>query len=176
MSQASMIRKITAKTVAGNLKALVLEGLKEKQLKDGDFIDVFSVVGIIKKVNEGEHDQYGTYHEFGGTFESIVHFGPNAGKSFRAAKCFLPEVATDLLVDEYNRLAKENDGVSPEIQVAVKVIAQVDESSNTNYTFQVTPLMQAQEADPLEMLKKQANLAPALENKKQPEQQAAAKK
>lgn len=161
---ANMIRKISVKTVVGNLKAIVLASTKLKEgekghMANGQKFDVFSVVGIVKKVTSGEHDQFGAYYEFGGQFEATALVGDNTGTSYRAAKCFLPEVATELLVAEYDRVAQDNDGVVDGIQIALKVIATVDESAAVLYSFEVQPLIEAVEADPLAMIKQQAGLA-----------------
>ena len=155
---ANMIRKISVKTTVGDLKKFVMSALKEKTMENGQKFDVFSVVGIVKKVTKGTHDQFGDYYEFGGQFEATALCGDTKNTSYRAAKCFLPEVATDLLVAEYDRVASENDGVVDGIQIALKVIATVDEDAAVLYSFEVQPLIEATEADPLAMIKQQAGL------------------
>lgn len=159
---ATMIKKLSVKTISGDVKKFVLDGLKSEELENGQRFDIFSVVGIIKKVTEGEHDQYGTYYEFGGSFEGI-RLIDGSGQTFRAAKCFLPEVATELLVAEHNRICEENDGEAQPIQIALKVSAVVDETLPTMFSYEVTPLIKAEENDPLAMIKQQAGLM--LENK-----------
>lgn len=164
MSQAAIIRKISSKTVLGNLKGLILQGLKDGQYKDGDIVDTMDIIGIVKKVTEGEHQDYGTYYEFGGSFEATAHMGGNAGVSFRAPKCFLPEAATELLRDQIHQYAEEHDGEMADIQIALKIQVRIDESVATNYVFQVTPLMTPESADPLHAIKEKAGLAQS-ENK-----------
>lgn len=149
----AIIRKISTKTVVGNLKAIVLNGMKEDAIHDGDVLDVMTVLGIVKKYNEGEHAEYGTFFEFVGQFESESLIGPQSGESFRAPKCFLPEAATELLVNEINTICEIHDGEMKDVQVAVKIQVRVDESANTNYVFQVVPLIEVEEADPLLQLK-----------------------
>jgi hypothetical protein len=155
---AKLIRKLSTKTVVGILKNVVFESLKAETVKDGDRLDVMTLVGIIKTFKQGESD-YGLYTEFKGQFEAQSLIGDTAGQTFRAAKCFLPEVATDLLLEKINEVAEANDGAIGDIQVAVKVVAVVDETANTLYGYEVEPLIDVEEADPLAILKQQAGVA-----------------
>ena len=161
----AIIRKLSTKTVVGNLKSLVMAGLKDDTFADGDVQDVLSLVGIIKKYNEGEHAEFGTYYEFVGSFEGTAHMGPNKDQSFRAPKCFMPEAATELLIEEIQRVAAEHDGELQDVQVAVKIQVRIDESVASNYVYQVVPLIESSQADPLAMIKNQIKAqSPALEN------------
>lgn len=153
MSNSAIVRKLSTKTVVGNLKAIIAAGLKNDTMINGDTLDVLTLVGVIKKYNEGEHAEFGTYYEFVGMFEGEALCGANAGKTFRAPKCFLPEAATELLIAEMKKVAEENDGVMSDVQVAVKVQVQLDDTTATGYVYQIIPLIAVTNADPLEQIK-----------------------
>ena len=143
-------RKISTKTVVGNVKAILNDMIKNDEIER----QLYSVVGIATRVINGESDN-GPWVAFGGNF-SAVNFSD--GVEVRSSKCFLPDPATDMILS----------GLAPEdvssVQFAFSIGIEVDETSITGYVYTVEPLLAPAENDPLEMLLAQIN-RPALENK-----------
>lgn len=143
---AKLIRKISAKTVCGNVKAIA------KDLKEGESKQIMEVIGLVKPGNSGiqtgETDN-GPWVAFKGGFEAV---DLETGESYKAPKMFLPEVATELLMPAVE--AAESDVV-----VHFSIGIRQDENSAPGYTYIVEPKQETSESDPLEMLKKQSGFS-----------------
>ncbi|MEG9862950.1 MAG: hypothetical protein V6Z82_06960 [Flavobacteriales bacterium] len=136
----NLIKKLTVKTVVGNLKAMV---------KAGDVTEgaIMRVMGIATGQQSGTSD-FGDWIAFKGKFRAINII---TGEEFHSAKCLLPEVASDLVV----AAMAENESV----EFAFDIKIQLDETAATGYVYLAQPLVEAQQDDPLERLASSVTMA-----------------
>jgi len=118
------------------------------------------IVGIANKIVTGKQaDGVTTYEGMGGNFE--VNFATGE-EQVRAGKCFLPESFMDPILDLL-RVPVFEDGKAGKpkaesVQFAYKV-AIIKAANPAGYSWELTPLMDADEADPLAALRTSAMAA-----------------
>ena len=145
---ATLISKISVSKVFGAIKAP-----KEKT-------SIMQVIGIATSCKTGQ-SQYGEYIEFAGDFEAINLI---TGETFRSSKCFLPGAVPEMVAVALAK-GKEVEGFSG-LQFAFSIA--VSPSQNPiGYEYQVTPLVENKEADPLAALRDAVSMTPKIENKSQ---------
>lgn len=137
---ASLLKKMSAKAIVGNVKE-VAKSIEH----DGDKTPLYNVYGICTGIETGEHQTNGPWIGFKGSFGAINLV---TGEEFSATKCFLPDPMPGLL----ENAMRDNDSVEFALEVALK---RRDDLA-VGYEYMVTPLIDAQEADPLAHLKAKA--------------------
>lgn len=137
----NMIRKITVKTVVGDVKKLVHGGTIT-----APNTPIMRVLGHVTALKNGESD-FGPWVALLGTFE-----GTNllTGETYSASKALLPGIISDLVEAQLQHIQKDDPEAS--VQFAVDVTVNPDESVAVGYTYGVKPLIQ-KAADPLEVLR-----------------------
>lgn len=131
-----LIKKLSAKTVMGAVKSLA------KELKAGEVLDCFEVIGKTIDTKTGETDN-GDWVSFTGRFEAVNLI---TGIVYRAGNLFLPSVAEELVL----QALEESEGG---VELAFRVSIREDESSATGYVYEVAPLMAPHEDDELARLR-----------------------
>lgn len=149
---ATLVNKLSIKKVIGKIRATKEETIKEngkdvKILVVEDNPAIMRVVGVARKFEIGESD-FGEYTKFVGTFQAT---DLRDNKDYRSGNCFLPEVATDML----RQAIIDNEGSQVEFGFDIGVIGRPELAIGYEYT--VTPLIEATEADPLQMLANKIN-------------------
>ena len=142
----NLIKKMSCKTVCGDVKKLARE-----QLVDGvKTVAIMRVIGVAQGMVTGTGDN-GDWVSFKGGFE-----GTNLidGAVYKSGKLFLPEVAEDLVVAALNTEGNEA------VNLAFDISILEDAASATGYVYTATPLMEVEENDPIEQLKKTMQLPP----------------
>lgn len=152
----ALLKKITVKSVCGDLQQLALKTENDKPvLNEGDYMLVATFIGAANKQQQKTTD-LGDSIEFTGRFEGINAID---GTSSVAAKCYLPEVAADAV----SSAMLANEGSTVEFAFEIGIIR--DSSAVRGYKFQVTPLIdEPQENDPLAALRNKVS-GKAIENK-----------
>lgn len=152
----NIISKISTKTIFGtvNAKTPSDEGVVKA---NGALYRVF---GMASDVKHGE-SQYGPYTEFRGQFRAL---NLHTGEEYQAGKCFLPVVASNLL----EGILTSVDAAQFAFDIGVK-----EADTQIGYEYTVTPLIAADEADPLTAL---ANSLPDVPKLAAPKKAANAKK
>lgn len=138
---ATLLKKISAKTVMGNVKEIA------KGMKDGERKDLFKLLGVCKGVKTGE-STYGEYTEFHGSFYAINLL---TGEEFEGVKAFLIDPWTGML------LGALEGNESVEFAITVSIIARDD--LPMGYEYVGSPMVETRRADPLAALKQAAGLA-----------------
>lgn len=136
---AELIKKITAKAVAGAVE-------KPKKV-----VQLVRVAGIANKAKVGSTD-YGEYVAFLGSFKAI---NLATGEEFRSGKLILPEVAQNVLAGMLEGEGADSVGFAFDLGVKPS-------KSPTGYDWTATPLVEADEADPVEQLMGAVNTQHAL--------------
>ena len=134
MSEVTMLRKMSAKTIIGNVR-------KETPEKDGDTAKLFTVLGTTARMQSGESAN-GDWTAFIGEFEATR---ASDGEVFRSNKLFLPTVITEQLAATLDRV--QGDDGKAVVSFAYEVGIQADESAATGYVYVAKPLL-AEQADP----------------------------
>lgn len=160
-----LVLKLSAKTVIGNVRNLLPrdELNDDKTVKvnrNGESVKLMRVIGQCTGMKTGE-SQFGPWIAFTGSFQAIKM---ETGEIFRSGKIFLPEVAEQLLAP----LVMEADGKA--VEFAFDIEAKRDDSLAIGYIYEVTPLLEVAESDPMKALMERVGL-PQLENKSAPEPQ-----
>lgn len=147
---ATILKKLGAKQIIGNvataLKALSEEG--QPLEKDGASVELYRVFGIAEGIKTGE-TTYGPWTAFVGQCEAISY----TGEVFRANSAFLPPPLDELLANAM----RANEGDSIQYGVIVKLKRRDD--LERGYEYNVEPIIEESQADPLAALR--AKVAPA---------------
>ena len=116
------------------------------------------VLGLATTYETGE-TQYGEFIAFKGSFEATNLM---TGEVFRAGKCFLPDVAANLMSAQLAASSGETGfkGVQFAFEIGYK-----PSDTLIGYEYTVTPLIEIDAADPLTALRDQLGALPQLENK-----------
>lgn len=136
-----LIKKISVKTVCGDLKVLLRQG----KLKDNMLL--MRVMGIATGTATGTGD-YGSWVAFKGSFEATNMIN---GIVRQSGRCLLPDVASELL-----EAAVVQSGVTG-VEFAFDITLHFDNTSATGYVFGATPLLTPSANDPLALLKNTVN-------------------
>ena len=148
----SLLKKMSAKNILGyKLKA------PEHQ------IDLYTIMGVVSGVKSGEGD-YGPWTSFTGSFEAVRI---DNGDSYKSAVCFIPEPLSAMMADKFR-----GDDVT-QLEFAIMVgYKPCDTPIGYEYTTEM--LIDADESDPLKMLRDQVTLilpAPKKEEEKEEEKE-----
>lgn len=146
---AQIKKKVTVKDVAGNKD--ILKQIAEKA--KGKPARVCDIIGLVTKTTVKETDK-GTSILFSGSFEGV---NAETGEVTVAGQCYLPEVVESIVAAQFM-----SDDVSS-VQFAWSIFVQADETSVTGYIYTAEPLINEEEANPLNALK--AKIAGQLEDK-----------
>lgn len=134
----ALIKKISVKTVVGNVKKMVAnEEIKEKTA-------VMRVFGVASKVVTGTSDN-GDWVAFIGQFKAI---NTVSGEEFASGKLFLPGVASDLLEGAVN--SDEANAV----EFGFDILVEPNDASATGYIYQAESLIAPSEDDTLARMEK----------------------
>lgn len=144
-----LVSKISAKTVYGSVDIKALHTAKVEK-------KIIRVIGLASGIKTGE-TSFGAFVAFTGNFKAI---NLDTNEEFRSGKVFLPNIAQNLL--EGALAQTESDAVEFAFDIGVKPVQ--DRQGKDSYEYTVTPLMAAQDNDPLAALEGKLNLS-ALENK-----------
>lgn len=142
-----LLRKISRATVIGDNTAVM-----EKCLADKETIHpLYRVYGFAtgtrtdKDIERKEDDKrpgFGSWECLIGQFEAVSLL---TGEVFRSGQCFLPQFAIDMVSGQFG------DGVE-RVKFAFEVGAKFDATTPTKYTYQVAPLLDVAEDDPLKAI------------------------
>lgn len=110
-------------------------------------VPLLRVVGIAAKAIPDATEQ-GPFLRFKGRFQAT---NLRTGAEFFAGSAILPKVAEELLG---GALEAVDSGSSPQVSFGFDISARYDETAITKYVYEIVPLMQPQEDDPLAMLAK----------------------
>ena len=158
----NIIKKISTKVVAGNVKKLVIDGILAE---NGGQMNVMRVMGNATAYKTGTSDN-GDWTALRGQFKAIALCGDDEGKEYVSSVCFLPDVAMDMVLAQLMQ-----EGVNG-VEFAYDIHIVADEDSATGYVYGCNPLLAPSEDDPLQRLAAQLPELPALSAPKK----AAAKK
>lgn len=147
-----VIKKITAKEVCGDVKKLVNLNMKDGELPEGLAIPLMRVVGKCDRTQIKTTD-IGESLLLLGNFEGI---NIATGEVFRSGRCYLPEVAADMIAGMLL-----DDSVSA-VEFGFDIGVITDPSSIVGYTWEVTPLVEPQDDDALSRLSKSLPALPKL--------------
>ena len=137
MQSVTMLKKLGAKQILGDVKAIVKNFCPE----DRSTADVYTIYGAATGVKTGT-TQYGEFTAFQGNFEAINYA---SGEKFAAIQCFIPE--------PLQTLVKQAMETSDSVEFAFTVTVKRRDDLKEGYEYLVTPHKAAQEADPLEKLR-----------------------
>lgn len=129
-----MIKKISTKTVLGNVKAIV------QDLKEGEKTRAMMVVGVAKGVRTGE-STYGPWVSFKGQFKATNLLN---GEVSVSGECFLPDIASNMIE------AQLADADS--VEFGFDIVIKYDDDARDKYVYEIEPLFEPQENDPLLLL------------------------
>lgn len=150
MTEVTMLKKLGAKQVLGNIKAITNTMCE----KDGDTCKAYTIFGQSNGVKTGV-GTYGTWYAFQGQMEAINHV---SGERFAAIQCFIPEPIQSMLLDAL----KDHEQIEFAFTVSVKRRDDLKEG----YEYLVTPHKETRESDPLANLR---GLIPDYSKQKTPE-------
>ncbi len=136
----ALIKKISVKTVAGNIKKLIA-AQPEGEEKPIPFMRVY---GVATRAEIGESD-YGVWKAFIGQFKAVNLLD---GVEYSSGKLFLPDVAGDLLEGALG--ASETNSV----EFGFDLIAVPDEASTIGYVYQAESLIEPAKDDTFSRLEK----------------------
>lgn len=155
-----ILRKITIKAIAGKIDIEKLIGMPEKKMP------LARIFGIANKATPDAGD-YGAFVRFHGQFRAI---NLETGVEYQAGTLLLPPIAQDMLGGV---LAGDAESVRFGFDISVRF----DNDAVTKYVYEIKPLVEASEDDPLSLLAKQVNKDfPMIENKAAETEKPAAKK
>jgi len=141
---ATILKKLGAKQIVGNvanvLKELSAEGKALE--KDGAKIELYRVFGIAEGVKTGE-TTFGPWTAFVGQCEAVSY----TGEVFRANQSFLPPPLDEMLATTM----RSNEGDS--IQYGVIVYLKRRDDLERGYEYNVEPIIEESQADPLAALR-----------------------
>lgn len=163
---ATILKKMSAKTVCGNVKKLVAEIAEETN------IECYRMFGVITGYEQGETN-FGIWTAFRGNFESINH----EGESFKAVKAFIPEPIDGMIKEQIDLLEKANAEetelakkeerqailIEVSLEFAIIVEAKRRDDLAIGYEYITKPLVEMQKNDSLSHLRTAALEAPKTE-------------
>ncbi|HET8707117.1 MAG TPA: hypothetical protein VFM46_12515 [Pseudomonadales bacterium] len=151
-----LLKKMSVKTLLGNVLALFPEDPETKQPKLGDKMDLFQIIGIAHTTKSGESN-FGPWTSFKGMFEATRL---DTGEIFRSGELFLPDVATDALLPAVHKNVEDDGhGVEFAMVIGANTVADRTNPKIVKYEFTCKPLLDVAESDPLAAFK---NRVPAL--------------
>lgn len=133
------LKKLSVKKVCGRPEF-------EKGSANGTEISLMQVFGQATGTKGGTSD-YGDWECLLGSFEAT---NMETGETFRAAQLFMPDVAHEPIAQAV-KLA--SNGI---VDFAVEIVAVKDAESSVGYVYSMKPLIQAEESDPIRILREKA--------------------
>lgn len=140
----SIVKKITAKGVCGDIKKLVNMHMVEGEIPNNIVINLFRIHGKCASYNTKSTD-YGDSIQLKGTFVATSLLEED--KVYRSGSCYLPDIAADLVAG----MLLDNEDVNS-VEFAFDIAIKTDSSSVVGYVYEVTPLLEPQEDDSLSRL------------------------
>ena len=138
-----MIKKISTKTVVGNINAKMLP-------EDDSTMELYQVIGIASAVQGGESN-YGAWQCLSGRFRAV---NLETGDGVESGRAFLPTIAHNLVAP------KIVDGAH--VEFALIIGARRSEYSPAGYEYVAEPIF-VSEADPMNQLAKRVEAARRVE-------------
>lgn len=132
MSKQKLTKKLSVKSVVGNIKLMVRDGA----IKDGD--QIMRVYGTASALATGTSD-FGDWVGFKGNFKAINLI---TSEAFASGKLFLPDVAGDLL----EGAVSGSDGA---VEFGFDIAIEYDDQSATGYIYTATPILEPAEDEAL---------------------------
>jgi hypothetical protein len=151
---ASLVRKLSPKTVCGKVKLPTKKGKgydadgKEIEIDVPYSATLYTVIGVSHGIKTGTGDN-GPWVAFLGSFEATRH---SDGAVFQAGQCFIPKAVEDLLVSAMR--AGQKDDPQASVQFAIEVGIKPADTA-VGYEYTVKNLVKTQNADPLALLRNQ---------------------
>lgn len=151
-----LLRKISRATVIGDNTAVMEKCLADKN-KIHPLYRVYGFATGTRKDTDIERKETDTRPGFGswecliGQFEAV---NLDTGEVSRSGQCFLPQFAVDMVSGQFG------DGVD-RVKFGFEIGAKFDATTPTKYTYQVAPLLEVSEDDPLKAIASQIS-APQL--------------
>ena len=148
------VRKVTVKSVVGNLKKLI---------KAGDISGNQAIMRIMGSVSSLRSVQttYGDSTGFKGQFEATNLL---TGELFSGMEAFLPGIIEDKLVAEFQGREDQEAPLVFACDVFVQVSEGDDDGDYAGYEYSAAPLTEARAADPFAALRGDLPPLPALPN------------
>jgi len=137
MSRAKLIGKISVRHVFGSKGNILSTVLGDKNISH----KLMQVVGIASDIKTGEGDN-GPWTGLKGQFKATNLV---TGEVFQSGQCFLPSMANDMVEGALK-------GGASAVEFGFDISAMFDESSSTSYVYQVEPLFETAENDPVALL------------------------
>ena len=134
-----MIKKISTKTVVGNINAKMLP-------EDGSTSELYQVIGIASAVQVGESN-YGAWECLSGRFRAV---NMETGDGVESRSAFLPTIAHNLVAPQIV------DGA--QVEFALIVGARRSDSSPAGYEYVAEPIF-VSDADPMNQLARRVEAA-----------------
>ena len=146
---AKLLRKISPATVAvEKLIRLDTPGAAPE-------VVLYDVFGIITKTKNGHTDK-GDWIAFVGDIEAITP----EGEVFRAPRVFLAQPMEDMLFTALMTAQEQDAGATVQFAARVSIVKPTPgKPSMTGYEYRVTPLVQAEDTNPMKTLREQATAA-----------------
>lgn len=155
-SGANMVRKLSPKTVVGDLKKIAAQ---MRVNEDRSNRVLYRVMGVSHGIKADVGDN-GPWVAFLGAFEAVR---ADTGEIFQAGQCFVPKAVEDLLVASLK--AGQKGDASASIEFAIEVGMKLADTA-VGYEFTVKNLVKTQNADPLAALRSRMMALPAMEKPK----------
>jgi hypothetical protein len=142
-----LLRKISRATVIGDNTSVMEKCLANKET----IHPLYKVYGFatgtrkdtdIERKEDDKRPGFGSWECLIGQFEAV---NLDTGEVFRSGQCFLPQFAIDMVSGQFG------DGVE-RVKFAFEVGAKFDATTPTKYTYQVAPLLDVAEDDPLKAI------------------------
>ena len=134
------LKKISAKSLCPQIKQII-RGLMREEEPSLDPIYIGRIMGVARKADIITNEQYGDSWKFSGEFQGYTIDGTRV----IASVCYLPDVIADPLAESVN-----SGGQS--IEFGCDLFIRYDETSTTNYVYEVEMLTDVAPSDPLKAL------------------------
>lgn len=129
-------KKLSVAKVFGKINAAIIS----KQ-GDGGKLTIMRVFGSANGIKTGISD-FGEWRALTGQFRAT---NIQTGEVFDSAVCFIPDVALDLVCAQL-------EGGAKAVDFAFDISAVLDETVAVGYSYQASPLIQAEEESPISRL------------------------
>lgn len=146
---AKLVKKISPATIAKEkLVRLDVDGASKE-------VVLYDVYGVIAKTKSGTTDK-GEWISFVGDVEAVT---PD-GEIFRAPRVFLAQPMEDMLFSALMQAKEADEGATIQFAARVSIVKPTPgKPSMTGYEYRVTPLVQAEDSNPMKALRDQAKQA-----------------
>lgn len=133
------VKKLSAKVLCPNMKTIIRGMMKEEEPSE-EPIFIGRVMGVVRKADIQTND-YGDSWKFTGDFQGF----DASGVRYVSGICYLPDVIADPLANGLG----EVDGT---VEFGCDLFIRYDETSTTNYIYEVEMLTAVGKSDPLAAL------------------------